>query len=124
MKASGTVRTPKKAEAITAALADGLSINAACRAAGVGRTTYYMWRNDDPEFASAADDAIEAGTDTLEDIARERAKDSSDTLLIFLLKARRPGKYRERYIVEGGDKPIEVVVTRRIVSADGTTTED
>jgi hypothetical protein len=70
----------------------------------------------DPAFAAQAEDAIEAGTDELEDVARQRAKDASDTLLIFLLKARRSEKYRERPIVEGGgDKPIEITVTRRIV---------
>lgn len=67
-------------------------------------------------FAAQANDAIEAGMDELEDVARQRATDSSDTLLIFLLKARRPEKYRERHVVEGGgDKPIEITVTRRIV---------
>jgi hypothetical protein len=37
-----------------------------------------------------------AGTDALEDEALRRAKDKSDTLLIFLLKARRPEKYKDR----------------------------
>ena len=32
-----------------------------------------------------------------------RAKQSSDTLLIFLLKARRPEVYRERYEVKPSD---------------------
>lgn len=49
-------------------------------------------------------------------MARQRATGGSDTLLIFLLKARRPEKYRERHVVEGGgDKPIGITVTRRIV---------
>ena len=111
-------RTPKNAEVLCAALAEGKSIGAACKAAGVARTTYYEWRESSPEFAAQADDAIEAGTDKLEDVAIERAEKSSDLLLIFMLKARRPGKYRERHIIEGGDKPIEVVITRRIVGMD------
>jgi hypothetical protein len=41
----------------------------------------------------AWDDAIEAGTDLLEDIARRRAVAQSDLLLIFLLRARRPHVY-------------------------------
>ncbi|ANX03403.1 hypothetical protein [Immundisolibacter cernigliae] len=110
-----TIRTPKNADAVCAALANGKSAAAACRAAGLGRTAFYAWRNDDPEFLERTDAAIEEGTDKLEDVALQRAEDSSDLLLIFLLKARRPGKYRERYVVEGGAKPIEVVVTRRIV---------
>lgn len=61
-----------------------------------------MWRNKYPEFADAADDAIEAGTDLLEDVAKLRATavDGSDTLLMFLLKSRRPDKYRERQSIE------------------------
>lgn len=108
--------TPKKSARLLAVLRTGGSVTAACRAEGVHRSTFYAWRLADPEFAAQADDAIEAGTDRLEDVAQERAETSSDLLLIFLLKARRPGKYRERYVVEGGAKPIEVVVTRRIVS--------
>jgi len=43
---------------------------------------------------------LETGTDVLEDIALQRAKDKSDTLLIFLLKACRPGKYKDRAVRE------------------------
>jgi hypothetical protein len=43
---------------------------------------------------------MDDGTDGLEDIALEQAKKSSAMLLIFLSKARRPGKY--------GDRPVEV----------------
>lgn len=65
--------------------------------------------------------AIEAGTDRLEDIARERASrplDGSDTLLIFLLKSRRPGKYREttRHEISGPDGkeiPVSVKLVRQ-----------
>lgn len=110
--------TPKKSARLLAVLRTGGSVTAACRAEGVHRSTYYTWRAADPAFAAQADDAIEAGTDKLEDVAQERAENSSDTLLIFLLKARRPGKYRERHIIEGDDKPIEVVITRRIVGMD------
>jgi hypothetical protein len=44
---------------------------------------------------SGWDAARESGTDLLEDCARRRAIERSDTLLIFLLKARRPHVYRE-----------------------------
>lgn len=94
-----TVRTHEKGERLFDKLAHGYSIESACKTEGIGRATYYDWRSADPVFAARADAAIEAGTDYLEDIARKRAvaaKDGSDTLLIFLLKARRPNKYRER----------------------------
>lgn len=94
-----TLRTPEKGDRLLAKLALGYSVAAACKAEKIGRTAYYAWRKDDPQFSARADQAIDAGTDHLEDVARKRAvdpEDGSDTLLIFLLKARRPEKYRER----------------------------
>jgi hypothetical protein len=62
----------------------------------MARTTVYEWREADQDFAASWDEAIESGTDALEDEAIKRAKAGSDTLMIFLLKARRPNKYKER----------------------------
>jgi len=41
-----------------------------------------------------------------------RAKEKSDSLLIFLLKARRPEKYRER-ITHDGNKHARIVIVPR-----------
>src|SRR5438046_2635871 len=76
-------------------VADGLSIVKAAAAANVSRQTVYNWRRDDPEFARDWDDAYEAGTDLLEDKAQDRALDGSDLMTIFLLKGRRPQRYRD-----------------------------
>lgn len=101
------------------ALSQGWSITRACLEAGISNRTYYDWRAASPEFAAEADAAIERGTDKLEDIAMERASrplDGSDTLLIFLLKARRPGRYREttRHELTGPDgKELTVVFSQR-----------
>lgn len=94
----GTDGTAKKKSAIIRSFELGNSVSMACRSARLGRTTYYRWRQDDREFALACEAAIETGTDRLEDEAKRRAmgKDGSDTLLIFLLKARRPDKYKDR----------------------------
>lgn len=110
-----TVQTPEKGARLLRQLALGRSVSAACRAEKIGRATYYEWRKDDPAFAAAADAAIEEGTDRLEDVARRRAEKESDTLLIFLLKARRPERYREtmRHEMTGaGGGPIRVVFER------------
>lgn len=110
-----TIRTAKNRETLIAALREGLSVGGACTVAGIGRASYYEWRNADPEFAAEADEAIENGTDFLEDVARQRATDSSDTLLIFLLKARRPEKYRERQEtrhVGDEEQPVSITLVR------------
>lgn len=73
------------------------SLTAAATAAGIVRRTHYDWLEKDPEyvrdFAAAKARAIES----LETVAFERAFDGSDLLLIFLLKAANPAKYRDKY---------------------------
>jgi hypothetical protein len=113
--ANRTKRTPKKARQFIESLVQtGGNVARACKATAIGRTAVYAWRNDDEEFAQAWDEAVEAGLDELEQEARRRAVEGtleprfykgiecghirkySDTLLIFLLKAGRPEKYRDR----------------------------
>jgi hypothetical protein len=65
-------------------------VAAACKTTRISRKTVYKWKQRDERFAQDWDEAIDDGTDGLEDIALERAKKSSDRLLIFLLKARLP----------------------------------
>jgi hypothetical protein len=84
-----------------AALAEGATISEACIMARVGRRTAYDRRQRDGEFAVAWADAVERSTELLEDHARARALAGPEDpgaaqLLMFLLKARRPGVYRER----------------------------
>lgn len=111
-------RAAAQRKAFLAALSDGLSISGAARQAGVARGTLYHWRDDDPDFAMGWRDAEEAGADALEDEALRRAvsglvepvfyggkevgevRKYSDSLLVFLLKARRPDKYRDRVSAE------------------------
>lgn len=78
-----------------AALAETGVVSKAVRAAGVDRSTPYRKREVDAEFARAWEVAMDEAMDELEWVARERATSVSDTLLIFLLKANRPAKYRE-----------------------------
>ena len=75
-------------------------MSAACRAAVMSRSAYFDWLAHDEEFAADVHQATETGTDRLEDIAKSRAEDSSDTLMIFLLKARRREKFGDRQALE------------------------
>lgn len=100
---------------LLAKLATGASISASAKAAAVHRTTYYVWRDDDPEFARLADEAIETGTDILEDSALKQAKTGNTTLMVLLLKSRRPDKYKDRseqqHTGKDGD-PLKIVIER------------
>jgi hypothetical protein len=95
-----TKLTPEKRQKFLDELADGQSVSAAAQAIHVSRQTLYVHREHDPDFAAEWDSAIESGTDALEDVAVKRAKESSDTLLIFLLKGRRPEKFKDRVSTE------------------------
>lgn len=109
--------TPEKRTAFLGALANTGNVTRAAQAAGMERTYMYVLRREDPEFAKDWDDAIPIGAAALEDEAVRRASEGwdepvfyqgtqiglvrkfSDTLLIFLLKARDP-KFRDRNQVE------------------------
>ena len=80
-------------------MSTGLSVTAAAQHAKIGRSTIYDWRKSSEGFAELMDEAYEQGVDTLEDHALKRAHDAdkpSDALTMFLLKAHRPARYRER----------------------------
>lgn len=75
------------------------NVTLAARGAGVSRFTVYEHYREQPDFAAQWDDAKEAAVEILEAEAWQRARKVSDTLIIFLLKAHKPAKYRERYEV-------------------------
>ena len=94
------------------------NVTAACDKAKIDRTWVYDVRHWDADFATAGDEALAEATERLEMEARRRAHDGvlepvfykgdkvgtvrkySDTLLIFLLKAHAPEKYRDNSRVE------------------------
>lgn len=59
------------------------------------RKSAYEHRQNDPAFAADWNNAIEEGIEGLEAEAISRARRMSDTLMIFMLKAHKPEKYRE-----------------------------
>lgn len=71
-------RTPEKAFAFCAVLAETCNVGKACRAVGMGRSTAYDWRDADPEFAAAWDKAMRRGVSALEDEAHRRAFEGTD----------------------------------------------
>jgi hypothetical protein len=104
----------KRQQAFLAAFMEHASIVKACKKSKVPRQTVYDWFESDEEFAKAFDKASVAALGALEDEAVRRAyegtlrpvyqggklvgktREFSDQLLIILLKARAPEKYKER----------------------------
>lgn len=76
------------------------NVRAACNAAGITRAGAYKARKNDSEFEAEWEEALEDACDILEFVARRRALETSDGLLVFLLKAHRPERYADRLQVE------------------------
>lgn len=114
-----TAHTIKKVQAaFLEALGQTANVSASCRKAKLPRKTAYDWRSDDADFATAWDAALDLGTDALEDEAVRRGSEGtlkpvyqggkrvgtvreySDTLLIFMLKGRRPERFKDRVASE------------------------
>jgi hypothetical protein len=94
-----TDRTDRAREAFLGALRETCNVSHAARSAGIGRRTAYDWRDADPDFAAAWQEAEDEAVDKLEQVARDRAIDGSDRMMEILLKAHRPDKYVERRLL-------------------------
>lgn len=100
-------------------LIEYVSISTAAKKAKVSRSDVYWWIKNDLDFKILYDQACELAVAKLEDEAVRRAyegynkpvyqggkkvgtiKEYSDTLLIVLLKARAPEKYKDRHEMSG-----------------------
>ena len=81
------------------ALAEQGTVLHAARAAGVSRMTAYRSRQDDREFASRWDEAIENAVDQVESTIYQQAVGGNTLAAIFYLKAHRP-IYRDRLNID------------------------
>lgn len=92
-----TKRTQRRA---LAAFRELGTVSGACLKVGIGRRTWYDMLERDAEFAREVMEASEAVADELEAEAIRRAKEGSDTLLMFLLRARRRDVFGERQEIQ------------------------
>lgn len=99
-----------------------------CQSAGVPRTNVYRWLERDEKFSLAYHQAERDAEDVLERAAWDRAtrgrtkrvywqgklveetQEPSDLLLMFLLKARNPQKYRDRVTIDYGSIPTDQLI--------------
>lgn len=110
----GTIRTIKNRDKFFESLAETCNVTLTATLTGLSRLALYQWRKEDAQFAKDWDEALELGANALEDEAVRRAKDGvlepvfykgeevgyvrkySDTLMIFMLKGAKPGKYADK----------------------------
>lgn len=82
-------------------------VQIACEKTGVGRTTYYRWKKEDPDFAFDSEEAIQTGRSLINDMAESQLlseiKEKNMTAIIFWLKHNHP-IYGNRLEVTTGNK--------------------
>jgi hypothetical protein len=122
-------------------LAGGATVEDAARAAATSKTTVYQWRAAEPAFAKDWAVSYQIGGDTLEAEAQRRAvegtlkpifhqgkvvghvREYSDTLLIFLLKARNPQKFCDRVRAAAIEREIAAALAANNTQATSTAAE-
>jgi hypothetical protein len=108
------VRTPNTDwhDTFLASLSGDGNVSKAAKAAHVDRSYAYDQKAADSAFSTQWESAKKLGLDSLTDVAIERAHNGSETLIIFLMKAHEPEKYRERHDVTTGGKPLPIAVIK------------
>lgn len=144
--------TRERQERFLKALAETGIVSAAVEIAGTSRTRVYDLRKRNPGFAAAWEEAEDRAADALEAEAWRRAvvgvqeplvgggklvrdddgqpiaiRRYSDTLMLALLKARRPEKFKDRAVVEhdiadGLADRLEAARQRALAASAGTVT--
>lgn len=85
------------------------NVTIAAQGAGIHRNTVYDRRKSHPHFAALMDEARESAIEVLEGHAWKRAKESSDTLLIFLLKNLKPDTYGDKLRISYDKETIDAL---------------
>lgn len=112
-------KTPQAIAAFLAALREYPLVNRAARAAGVGKSTVYDWRREDPDFRAAWAEALDEGVERIEEVTHRAAINDhtrEGTLQrMFTLKRWRP-EYRDNVTVShqgGGQDARDAALLRR-----------
>jgi hypothetical protein len=121
-------RAPTWEKAFLSKLCKEGNVSAACRAAKIDRGTAYHRKNNNEAFAVRWQEALDEAADLLEAEAWRRAfkgveepvfqqkeqvgtiRKYSDTLMVLLLKAHKPERFRERTDVTSAGGPITLNV--------------
>jgi hypothetical protein len=102
------------------------SVTAAAAAAGITTSNAYHYRKAHPEYAEEWDKAKQVGLKKLLTVAFKRAEETSDKLMVFLLKAYMKDRFQESLKVDAtlreGDLSDDELLERvaEITARDGT----
>lgn len=66
------------------------------------RKTFYVWKSENKQFDADWRESFDIGTEVLEDRGMDLAMAGSEKMIMFLLKARNPGRYANFGALGGG----------------------
>ena len=98
-------KTEQHKKAIIEALEKSLGVvTTACKSVGIGRTTFYGWMKDDPEFAQKVNDIQDIAIDFVESKLFKNIEKGKTAEIIFYLKSKGKKRgYVERQEITGAD---------------------
>ena len=89
-------------------------VQIACEKSDISRASYYRWRQEDPEFASLTDEAIESGVSLINDMAESQLiasiKEGNLGALTYWLKHRHKA-YSNKLEVTGSIQAVRDALT-------------
>jgi len=106
-------KTEQHKKAMLDALEKSLGVvTAACKAVGIGRTTHYLWMQDDAEYKKAVEELGDVAIDFAESQLHKQIKDGNSTATIFFLKTKGKKRgYVERQEIEAtGGKMFQIEI--------------
>jgi len=104
-------KTEQHKKAMLDALESSLGVvTSACKSVGIGRTTHYLWMENDPEYKKAVDDLQNVALDYAESKLHSQIKKENATAIIFYLKTKgkRRGYIERQEITHEGIKTFTI----------------
>lgn len=104
-------KTEQHKKAMLEALEQSLGVvTSACKSVGIGRTTHYLWMENDPEYKKAVDDLSNVALDYAESKLHSQIKKENPTAIIFYLKTKgkRRGYVERQEISHEGMKTFQI----------------
>ena len=88
------MKTDKNKELLVEQLKKTPIVQVSCEKIGIGRATFYRWKQEDQDFATKADEALAEGSALVNDVAESQLmsaiRDKNLTAIIFWLKHHHP----------------------------------
>lgn len=88
------MKTDKNKELVIQQLKKTPIVQVSCEKVGIGRATFYRWKQEDQDFATRADEALIEGSLLVNDVAESQLmsaiRDKNLTAIIFWLKHHHP----------------------------------